>query len=51
VKEVERLVNVMRPTGISSRWAKAKDRTFIGGQSNPCKCGTIPGHKHWLMRC
>lgn len=50
-EEVEREVNAIHPTGISSQWRISGD-TFRTGQPNPCPCGTDPeSRRHWLLEC
>jgi len=33
-------------------WHLSKDKTFRGGEPNPCPCDRAPEtHKHYLMNC
>lgn len=51
VEEVKRRM-ASEPTGISSKWTLSEDKTFSGGQSNPCPCNDNPDtHKHYLFNC
>jgi hypothetical protein len=51
-REIEMVVNMRCPTGISSSWKISKDPTFHTGQSNPCPCEKNPKtHKHYLLSC
>lgn len=50
LEEAERELNILRPTGISSKWKK-HDGTFSGGEENPCPCPDKPGHLHYLFSC
>lgn len=51
-KRIEELTNLKNPTGISSRWEISTDKTFCGGEPNPCPCERKPKtHKHYLMEC
>jgi len=51
VKEATARLNMEVPTGISSRWAKSKDKTFATGEPNPHRCETYSDHKHYLFNC
>ena len=51
VKTVERVVNELEPTNISSKWKISKDKTFRTGESNPCVCENDPNRLHYLMEC
>jgi hypothetical protein len=49
---VEREVNEINPTGVSSEWRVSKDKQFSTGQPNPCPCNDpASGRQHWLMNC
>jgi hypothetical protein len=51
IEEIEELVNLTHPTGISSRWRKS-DGNFKEGKSNPCLCNQFPGERlHYLLNC
>lgn len=51
-EKIEKLVNLKNPTGISSKWSISDDKTFAGGESNPCPCEQKSNtHKHYLMVC
>lgn len=47
-KATDRL-NAELPTGIASRWAKAKGAEFAKVQG--MKCAELPGHRHYLFNC
>lgn len=49
-EEVERLVNEVSPTGISSRWTISPEK-FRTGEDNPHQCETHSDRKHYLMVC
>ena len=51
LEKVEDEVNASNPTGIESRWRKAEDSTFPGGQPNPCDCEDDAERRHYLMEC
>jgi hypothetical protein len=52
LEEALEQMNVLHPTGISSKWELSQDKTFKGGQSNPCPCEDKPKtHKHYLLSC
>lgn len=51
IATIERLVNEKVPTGIYSKWKMSEDKTFKGGQPNPCLCLDKPGFKHYLLSC
>ena len=36
--KVEREVNLVNPTGISSEWKVSDDKQFKTGEDNPCEC-------------
>lgn len=44
-------VNLVNPTGISSKWGFATEATFSGGQPNPCACERDPDRRHYLFHC
>lgn len=51
VKEATRRINLVNPTGISSRWKPSKE-SFRTGESNPCQCEEYPKtHRHILFVC
>lgn len=51
-KEIESIMNTEHPTMISSKWSISKDKTFKGGESNPCVCEEHPETRlHYLMNC
>lgn len=47
---VER-ANIAHPTGLDHGWSLSPDKTFKGGQPNPCECDTDKDRKHYLMVC
>lgn len=49
-EEIERLVNMESPTGISSRWAIAED-SFADGAENPHECELDTSRLHYLLHC
>lgn len=51
IEDIEKGVNTQLPTGISSRWAISKDKTFRQGKSNPCECDQDSNKKHYLLNC
>lgn len=50
-KEAVRQMNRDYPTGISSRWAISKNRTFGGGELHPAPCEQVRGRRHLLFEC
>lgn len=51
-EEIERYANREIPTGIRSRWTLSEDKTFSGGESNPCPCPDHPEERqHRLLHC
>jgi hypothetical protein len=51
VKEITNLLNESYPTGISSKWALSKDKTFRTGEKMPCSCEKNKDRKHYLFNC
>lgn len=51
VEEATEELNAQHPTGISSQWQPSEDKTFVGGQPNPCPCDQDPNRKHYLFNC
>lgn len=51
IEEVERVVNLENPTGISSGWSVSDDETFADGTPMPAPCEKVPGRVHYLMTC
>lgn len=51
IRRITAAVNLVNPTGIRSQWKKSKDKTFAGGQPNPCPCDKDPKRKHYLFNC
>ncbi|MDD4026998.1 MAG: hypothetical protein PHO75_02300 [Candidatus Shapirobacteria bacterium] len=49
-KDIEKITNIMNPTGITSQW-KIDKENFKGGEKNPCECDTDPNRKHYLLKC
>lgn len=33
------------------RWTISGDKTFAGGQPNPCVCEESPDRRHWFIEC
>jgi len=51
-EQIEKQVNILSPTGISSKWSISKDKTFQDGSPNPCDCNEHKGkRKHYLLNC
>jgi hypothetical protein len=51
-KEIENEVNIVNPTGISSKWRISKDKIFSDGEhTNPCTCDKYLDRKHYLLNC
>ena len=49
-REVARRMR-QRLTGVGP-WRPSKDKTFSGGEPNPCPCNQNPKtHKHYLFNC
>jgi hypothetical protein len=51
VRTVERVVNELNPTLITTKWKVSKDKTFKTGETNPCICENYPDRLHYLMEC
>lgn len=51
IKEVERIVNLLNPTGISSDWEVSQETHFATGHRNPCPCEHDSNKVHRLMVC
>jgi hypothetical protein len=50
--KIEAAANEQHPTGLQNGWMISKDKTFNGGQPNPCPCEQRPKtHKHYLLEC
>jgi len=50
-KFIEKEVNRMSPTGISTDWVMSKDKKFKSGHPNPCQCEEHTNRKHYLLNC
>ena len=51
-KEVNKIMNALNPTGISSKWKISKNKTFKTGEKNGCDCDKHPKtRRHYLMNC
>jgi hypothetical protein len=50
-KDATARLNSQLPTGISSRWAISKEKTFATGEPMPHQCETFATHKHYLFHC
>lgn len=49
--EIEREVNLLEPTAISSRWVVSDAPNFANGPPNPCVCEQDTTRLHYLMEC
>lgn len=49
-QQVEDEVNIVNPTGISSRW-RISDDAFREGADNPHPCDKEPDRLHYLLSC
>jgi len=49
--EVEADIRRQAIAGTSAGWRLSDDRTFSGGQPNPCECDQDGSRKHWLFAC
>ncbi len=50
--EIVERANKEHPTGISSKWAISKDKTFANGIPTSCPCERNPEtHNHYLLNC
>ncbi len=51
-KQIEKLVNIQEPTGITSKWKISRDKHFHSGQTNPCPCEEHPKKRmHYFLNC
>lgn len=48
---IEREVNIINPTGISSQWKISTDEKFASGEPMPNKCETARNKLHYLLTC
>ena len=48
--EIEKEVNSINPTGISSQWGISSE-AFRDGSENPCACDKDPDRSHYLLHC
>lgn len=48
---VAALINRHHPCGGTLRWAVSDEKTFKGGEPNPCVCEESPDRKHWYIDC
>ncbi len=51
ISHIEKEVNKMSPSGISSTWKISNDKTFKGGEPNPCVCEEHGNRLHYLLNC
>jgi len=52
IKEITKQVNALNPTMSSSNWKLSKDKTFKGGEPNPCPCNEYPDNRvYYLFNC
>jgi hypothetical protein len=52
IKEIEKEVNAINPTGVGSKWEISKDKTFSDGKhTNPCICESDNTRLHYLLNC
>jgi hypothetical protein len=51
IEDATKRLNLELPTGISSRWAPAPDKTFHTGEPNPHQCAQYAAHQHVLFQC
>ena len=51
IKQITKELNIINPTGVSSKWKLSEDKFFANGQSNPCQCENDPSRKHYLFNC
>lgn len=51
IEEVTTEVNRQQPTGIASQWRLSEDKTFRGGEPNPCPCEADDTRIHYLFDC
>ena len=53
-ERIEEAVNVRHPCATPPselRWKIADDKTFKGGEPNPCPCDQATGRLHYFMDC
>lgn len=52
IEEAMKRMNEENPAGTQHGWMLSEDKTFRGGQPNPCPCDQNPEtHKHYLLNC
>ncbi len=50
--EVERIFNLVSPSGTTNGWKISEDTYFAQGKPNPCPCDQHPEtRKHYLFEC
>jgi len=49
-EEATAALNREHPTGVSP-WSISTDKTFSGGEPNPCPCPDASGRRHILFSC
>lgn len=49
--DVEAGADVSHKTGLDHGWKISADKTFKGGEPNPCVCSCNPNRLHYLMVC
>ena len=50
-EEIEMLVNLKNPTGISCPWKISENKTFADGTEMPCQCNKDKKRLHYLLEC
>lgn len=50
-EEIEDEINLINPTGISSRWEISKDKEFKTGEKIPRQCEQEQNREHYLFNC
>ncbi len=50
-EQVAAAVNRHYECGTEHGWQIAPDKTFKGGEPNPCVCEETPDRKHWFIDC
>lgn len=51
IEEVERVVNILNPTGLEWGWTVSEETHFNDGYTNPCPCEHDSNKVHRLMDC
>ena len=50
-KDIEDEINLVNPTGISSKWRISKNKTFKDGEKIPHQCEQEKDREHYLFNC